>query len=245
MKVALTHSLNSLPIIYAIEKGIFRDYGLDVQIFLYSSLEEIEKRLELGFEECGEVSLVSFLKQSFYPEINLSFYPLAPLSFTECKFYSDNPIFTNTNLQFCKNCNYYTILPKQDSIQTYIFDKMAKQLFSGNISIAKNIISLKQADNFFYAKECLGMVGDPLTYPFLYEVKNIFQIYEDVWLPNTVLCFQNETIKLSPERIRFFLQALQKIVFLLFNAIRIFKNSVQIFLCICFCSLKYFFIYFE
>lgn len=218
MKVALTHSLNSLPIIYALEKGIFRDYGLDVQIFLYSSLGEIERRLELGFEECGEVSLSAFLKQNFNPEVNLSFYPLAPLSFTQCKFYSDNPIFANTNLQLYKNYNYYTILPKQDSIQNYIFNKIAKQLFSENLSIAKNTISLNLADKFFYTRECLGMVGDPLTYPFLYEVKNIFQIYEDVWLPNTVLCFQNETIKLSPERIRFFLQALQDSISHLRNA---------------------------
>jgi PAS domain S-box-containing protein len=212
MKVALLQSLTALPILVAQENRYFQEFGLKVEIQFRSLLDQIEKKLETGIKECGEVSFVSILKRTeSLGWKSMPFYPGCILSYCRPAFYSTRGLREEAIWRRDQDQSFFIPVSHYQSIERYYAETIIKRYFPNQIEpVAISQIPSNLMQDVFYSRNCFGLTGDLLMYPFLQRAGNPYHLAGNFILPNTIIAFNREFLDSSPEKAALFLRAIKK-----------------------------------
>jgi PAS domain S-box-containing protein len=212
MKVSLLQSLTSLPVIVAYENKYFQELGLKVDIHYRSLLSQIEKKVEIGSKDCGEISFVSAIKKAEYLGIDqMHYFPGSILSYSRPAFYSAKNLREEAIWRRDQEHDFLLPVPDYESIERYYGEIILKRYFPNQTEpVALNQISANLMEEVYYSKKCLGITGNLLMYPFLQKASNPYHIAGNYILPSTILVFNRDFLKDNPEKTALFLRAVHK-----------------------------------
>ncbi|MCB1179433.1 MAG: PAS domain-containing protein [Leptospiraceae bacterium] len=212
MKVHVTSSLTSLPILIAREKNFFKENGLKVEIFQSASFNQIEYLLLNEMTDAGELSYVNILKKAdFLPLEDLNILPGFILSYLKPAIFSLYDLESSAiSWNESKLIQYFMPVPKGFTIERFFSQKMANTFFKANPGLlGLPELPIQLVENNFFSKDCFGIVGDYLSYPFLTQKVKSYN-KSSRFYPNTTIGFFHNRIKNNLSEIQAFHEAIKK-----------------------------------
>ncbi|MDF3820323.1 ATP-binding protein [Leptospira sp. 96542] len=199
IQICITSRLSSLPIVVALKKGFFEEFGASVSLVVNTHHKAIHSLLDAGRIEAGEIPTVTYLQDSFLKKSKIKrIYKGIYLYHSPLSYYS-RFLFKPEDLT--KNRAYFIPVPHLYSIERFFAEKFLEE-YAPN-----NPVKVRYVDTpgFLEEKEflrptCLGLISDPFLSPFLrnfYDFKNESEtpiLKTNVLYPSTLLAFSGDAV---------------------------------------------------
>ncbi|MBL0954006.1 MAG: PAS domain-containing sensor histidine kinase [Leptospira sp.] len=223
IQICITSRLSSLPIVVAYKKGYFEEFGVKVTLHLNTHHKAILPLLDAGRVEAGEVPTIAYLQDSFLKKSKLKrIYRGIYLYHSPLSFYSR---FQFKPEDLTRNKAYILPVPHINSIERLFAEKFLEEY------APKNPVKVRYIDTpgFLEEKEflkpnCLGLVSDPFSSPFLRNFQDFANNLElpilkkDTIYPSTLLAFSGDAILKTGREVSGVLLAVKKAIDFLQNA---------------------------
>ncbi|NUM41472.1 MAG: PAS domain S-box protein, partial [Leptospiraceae bacterium] len=209
MKILISSTLSSIPIVLAEKKGLFPKDTSSLVTESHNAYSGIIYLLREGRAAAGEVPFSYFLRENRLKKTPFkSLYPGAILTNISYKFYSSMNI-NFSNLDYSKE--YIIPVTHVNSIERYVVEYYFQSKKFHRLKIRFQETPFHLLEKYFHQSDCLGMAGNRFMFPAL---NSAFEINEfpEITLPTNILVFSgiffHEKKRLSLEIIESIMQSI-------------------------------------
>ncbi|MDX1957869.1 MAG: ATP-binding protein [Leptospiraceae bacterium] len=192
MKFGISPTISCLPLLVGIEKGIFRELKLNLELTPLVQFSSFEKKSLFQDMDGAEILYTNYLL-NLENESNQTLsqlYPVRIQTFAKLAFYSPKN-FMQTTVEL--KPGLISPVPHFQSPENIYLEKFMKRLFPKIVEPVTVVPSpFNLLEHSFYSNYSLGMVGDPLFAPFLTNVKNSYNVKDSKHIPYTLLAFKKD-----------------------------------------------------
>ncbi len=186
MKILISSTLSSIPIVLAENKGLFPKSIPDLVTESHITYTGIIRLLREGRVIAGEVPFTYFLRENRLKKAPFkSMYPGANLTNVSYKFYT--PRYVNfSKLDYSKE--YLVPVTHENSVERYIAEYYFQDKKFQKLKIKFHETPFHLLEKFFHRKDCIGMPGNRYATPMLGSAIESVE-FPEITLPTNVLVF--------------------------------------------------------